>query len=66
MVVATAAAGRQLTALDRKQLQPLLFLGIGVGALFAALCLPQLLSYWIAASILALMIFPEWRSRRCG
>lgn len=57
MVVATAAAGRQLVMLDRKQLQPMVFLGIGLGALFAALCLPQLLSYGIAASIVALMIF---------
>lgn len=57
MVVATAAAGRQLTALDRKQLQPMVFVGIGLGALFAAICLPQLLVYGIDVSIAALMAF---------
>lgn len=56
MVVATAAAGRQLAALDRKQFQPVVFVGIGLGALFAAICLPQLLAYGIEVSIVALMV----------
>lgn len=57
MVVATAAAGRQLAALDRKQFQPMVFVGIGLGALFAAVCLPQVLIYGIEISIVALMLF---------
>jgi len=57
MVVATSAAGRQLAALDRKQFQPMVFVGIGLGALFAAICLPQVLAYGIEVSIVALMVF---------
>lgn len=57
MVVATAAAGRQLAAINRTSYQPLVFVGIGLGALFAAICLPQVLSYGIGVSVAMLMMF---------
>lgn len=56
MVVSTAAAARQLGAMDRARFQPLVFLGIGLGALFAALALPWLLRFGVGASLLALAV----------
>lgn len=42
--------------LNRTQFLPGLFVGIGIGALFAALCLPWLLKFGIEASILGLIM----------
>lgn len=57
MVVATAAASRQLILRGEGRYQPALFLGIGFGALFAAVFLPSLLRYGIETSIIALTAF---------
>lgn len=57
MVVATAAAGRQLAVLDRQRFQPLVFVGIGLGAVFAAICLPRVLVYGLGVGIVALTVF---------
>lgn len=57
MVVATTAAARQLARLQRPDLQPMLFVGIGLGALFAAIFLPRLLRYGMDASLVALTLF---------
>lgn len=57
MVVGTAAAGRQLASFGRKQLQPMVFVGIGLGVLFVAVCLPQLLAQGLQITISALLAF---------
>ena len=54
MVVAMAAAGRQLIALDRARLQPMLFVGIGLGVFCAAVFMPHLLRYGMKTALLAL------------
>lgn len=57
MVVGTTAAMRQLAVIGRQRLQPVVFVGIGLGALFAALFLPALLHHGITVSLLALLVF---------
>ncbi|GGE51989.1 MFS transporter [Agaricicola taiwanensis] len=55
MVVGTAASGRQLAVLGKRRFQPILFTGLGLGALFAALFLPYLIEYGVEASIFVLL-----------
>lgn len=54
MVIAMAAAGRQLVALDRARLQPMLFVGIGLGVFCTAVFMPHLLRYGMKTALLAL------------
>lgn len=56
MIVATAAAGRRLAAAGQARFQPLLFVGLGVGALFAAIFLPPLLRFGLDISIVGLVV----------